>query len=160
MFTQSRNAGWGTRLLGLLAGPHGVDRYTELLDPMWTSEVRATVVRVRRSTPGSITLWLQPNHAVPFRAGQYLTMTVEIDGRRHTRCYSPANAEGGHLIELTIARHDGGVVSGYLCRTARPGMTVGLSAAAGDFIVPTGLPSPPPRRLLLIAGGSGITPVM
>jgi ferredoxin-NADP reductase len=142
--------------MGLLAGPHGVDRYTELVDPMWTSENRATVVRVRRSTPRAVTLWLAPNHPISFKAGQYLTMTLEIDGRRHTRCYSPANAEDGPLIELTIARHDGGIVSQYLHRSARPGMAVGLSAAAGDFVLPT----PRPRRLLLIAGGSGITPVM
>ena len=157
MFTQtSTRAGRRSRLLGLLTGPHGVDRYTELVDPMWTSENRATVVRVRRPSPRSVTLWLQPNHPVGFRAGQYLTVTVEIDGRRHSRCYSPANAESGQLIELTIARHDGGLVSDYLCRAARRGMTVGLSAPAGDFVLPT----PRPRRLVLIAGGSGITPVM
>jgi ferredoxin-NADP reductase len=144
------------RLLALLAGPHGVDRYTELVDPMWTSENRATVVRVQRSTPRSVTLWLQPNHPAPFRSGQYLNVTVEIDGRRHTRCYSPANAEGVPTIELTVARHDGGTVSEYLFRSARPGLTLGLSAAAGDFVLPEKLP----RRLLLIAGGSGITPVM
>ena len=145
-----------SRLLGVLAGPHGVDRYTELVDPMWTSEVRATVVRVRRSTGRSVTLWLQPNRAVAIKAGQYLTVTVEIDGRRHTRCYSPASPEGADVIELTVARHDGGVVSEYLNRAVRPGLTVTLSAAAGDFVLPT----PLPRRLLLIAGGSGITPVM
>ena len=143
-------------LIGLLAGPHGVDRYTELVDPMWTTEIRATVVRVRRSTPQSVTLWLQPNHPVPFRSGQHLTVTVEIDGRRHSRCYSPANAEGVPVIELTVARHPGGVVSEYLYQHARTGMTVGLSGPAGDFV----LPHPLPRRLLLIAGGSGITPVM
>lgn len=160
MFTEmlrtpaSRRA--GSRLLGLLAGPHGVDRYTELVDPMWTSENRATVVRARRSHARSVTVWLQPNHPIGFRAGQHLTVTVEIDGRRHSRCYSPANAEGVPLIELTIARHPGGVVSEYLYRAARPGMTVGLSAAAGDFV----LPKPRPKRLVLIAGGSGITPVM
>ena len=82
MFTQtSTRAGRRSRLLGLLTGPHGVDRYTELVDPMWTSENRATVVRVRRPSPRSVTLWLQPNHPVGFRAGQYLTVTVEIDGR-------------------------------------------------------------------------------
>jgi ferredoxin-NADP reductase len=150
------------RLLALLAGPHGVDRYTELFDPMWTSEQRATVVRVQRSTPRSVTLWLQSNHPTRggdterFRAGQYVTVTVEVDGRRHTRCYSPANAEGVALTELTVARHEGGVVSEFLYRSARPGMTVGLSGPAGDFI----LPERRPRRLLLIAGGSGITPVM
>ena len=163
MFTDSfTRLGLGSRMLRLLAGPHGVDRYTELVDPMWTSEDRASVVRVRRSDR-SVTVWLQPNHPVAFTAGQYLTVTVEVDGRRHSRCYSPANAapggsrkQGVSLIELTIARHPGGVVSEYLHRAARPGMTVGLSAPAGDFVLPT----PLPRRLLLIAGGSGITPVM
>ena len=157
-------------MLALLAGPHGVDRYTELVDPMWTSEDRATVVRVQRSTPRSVTIWLQPNHVgtagrsaatreddpAGFRAGQYVTVTVEIDGRRHSRCYSPANGESVQLIELTVARHDGGLVSEHLYRCAQPGMTVGLSAPAGDFVLPERLP----RRLLLIAGGSGITPVM
>lgn len=157
MFTQSlTDGGRGARLLRLLAGPHGVDRYTELVDPMWTSENRATVVRARRTNARSVTVWLQPNHPVAFTAGQFLTVTVEIDGRRHSRCYSPANAQGVQLIELTIARHDDGVVSEYLYRTARPGMTVGLSDPAGGFVLPT----PRPRRLLLIAGGSGITPVM
>jgi ferredoxin-NADP reductase len=157
MFTQTlAGSRLRSRLLGVLAGPHGVDRYTELVDPMWTSEVRATVVRVRRSTARSVTLWLQPNRAIAVQAGQYLSVTVEIDGRRHTRCYSPANAQGAEVIELTVARHDGGVVSEYLNRAARPGLTVGLSPAAGDFVLPMMLP----RRLLLIAGGSGITPVM
>ena len=165
MFTESlARPRFGSRLLRLLAGPHGVDRFTELLDPMWTSETRATVVRTRRSGR-NLTMWLQPNHPVAFEAGQYVTLTVEIDGRRHSRCYSPANAApGGYrtrrpvapLIELTVARHPGGVVSEYLHRSARSGMTVGLSAPAGDFV----LPATRPRRLLLIAGGSGITPVM
>ena len=157
MFTQMRRAGLRSRLVGLLAGPHGVDRYTELVDPMWTAENRATVVRVDKPTPRSVTLWLRPNHPVTgFRAGQHLAVTVEVDGRRHTRCYSPANAEGAALIELTIARHPGGVVSDHLHRAARPGLVVGLSSPAGDFVLPT----PTPRRLLLVAGGSGITPVM
>lgn len=157
MFTQMlTDAGVRSRLLGLLAGPHGVDRYTELVDPMWTSEVRATVVRVQRPTPRAVTMWLRPNHPLAFRAGQFITATVEIDGRRHSRCYSPANAEDSDLIEFTIARHDDGVVSEYLHRSARPGLTVGLSTPAGDFV----LPDPLPQRMLLIAGGSGITPVM
>ena len=156
MFTHSHTRpGLNSRLLGLLAGPHGVDRYTELVDPLWTSEDRATVVRVRR-TGRNLTLWLQPNHPVSFTAGQHLAVTVEVDGRRHTRCYSPANAEGTPLLELTVARHADGVVSQYLHRTARTGMTVGLSAPAGDFV----LPARRPGRLLLVAGGSGITPVM
>ncbi|MEB3032130.1 flavin reductase family protein [[Mycobacterium] nativiensis] len=100
---------------------------------------------------------LQPNAAFPgFRAGQHLGVTVDINGRRHTRCYSPANAEGQRLIELTVGLHDGGLVSTYLHRYAHPGMVVGLTGGSGDFV----LPAVRPRRILMISGGSGITPVM
>lgn len=157
MFTQTLIRRAARRpLLELLLGPHGVDRYTELVDPLWTTETRATVTAVRRDTPRSVTLTLQPNHPLTHRAGQHVTLAVEIDGRRHQRCYSPANAEGDDGLELTAARHDGGTVSEHLFRHARPGMVVGLSAPAGDFV----LPDARPRRLLLIAGGSGITPVL
>ncbi len=54
----------GSDLVNLLTGPHGVDRYTELLAPTWTrGEGRAKVVEVRRTTPRSVTLVLAPNDA-------------------------------------------------------------------------------------------------
>lgn len=157
MFTQSLKRRVGRApLAGLLMGPHGPDRYTELLDPMWTSEIRATVTGVQHPTPRTVTLLLEPNHPVRWRAGQHVNVTVEIDGRRRTRCYSPANADGSAVLELTITRHPDGVVSEYLCAHARRGMVVGLSEPAGDFV----LPVPRPQRMVFIAGGSGITPVL
>src|ERR1700756_5559339 len=93
----------GSDLVNLLTGPHGVDRYTELLAPTWTrGEARAKVVEVRRTTPRSVTLALAPKNAFAetVKAGKYVTLAVEIDGRRHTRCYSPANAEGTAHLEL------------------------------------------------------------
>ena len=145
-------------LVDLLTGPHGVDRYTELVAPTWTSgEARANVVAVQRQTPRSVTLTLEPNKTFAgFRAGQHINLTVEINGRRRTRCYSPASAEGAAFIELTIGRHDGGVVSTYLCEHARPGMVVGLDSVGGDFV----LPEARPGRILFVSGGSGITPAM
>jgi ferredoxin-NADP reductase len=145
-------------LVDLLTGPHGVDRYTELVAPTWTTgEARAKIVAVRRQTPRSITLTLEPNQAFTgFRAGQHINLTVEIDGRRRTRPYSPASAEGAPCIELTIGRHDGGLVSNYLYEHARPGMVVGLNSVGGEFVMPPA----PPRRILFVSGGSGITPVM
>lgn len=145
-------------LVDLLTGPHGVDRYTELVEPTWTSgEARAKVIAVRRQTPRSVTLTLEPNRVFTgFRAGQHINLTVEIDGRRRTRPYSPASAEGSPYIELTVGRHDGGLASTYLCERARPGMVVGLDSVGGDFV----LPATRPRRILFVSGGSGITPVM
>jgi len=155
-------------LVGILTGPHGVDRYTEVFDRAWTlNDARATVVAVRRQTPRSVTLTLQPNAAWQgrrgersdgkcFSAGQHINLTVEIDGRRRTRCYSPANSEGSPVIELTIGLHDGGLVSQHLFRNAAPGMVVHLDSVGGDFV----LPAQRPRRILLVSGGSGITPVL
>ena len=145
-------------LVDLLTGPHGVDRYTELVAPTWTTgDARAKIVAVRRQTPRSVTLTLEPNRAFTgFRSGQHINLTVEIDGRRRTRPYSPASAEGAPHIELTVGRHDAGLVSNYLYEHARPGMVVGLDSVGGDFVLPT----PRPRRILFVSGGSGITPVM
>jgi stearoyl-CoA 9-desaturase NADPH oxidoreductase len=166
MFTQTlKKRVLGSDLVDLLTGPHGVDRYTELVSPTWTlGEARAKVVDVRRTTPRSVTLTLAPNatftSTYTVKAGQYVNLTVDVDGRRYTRCYSPANAEGSPNLELTIGRHDGGLVSTYLYERARRGMVVGLAGVGGDFVLPTPGPYGRPRRIMFVSGGSGITPVM
>src|SRR5580765_9124036 len=72
----------GSRLVDLLTGPHGVDRYTEIVNPVWTlGEARAEVVDVARTTPRSVTLTLRPNRSFRgFKAGQHVNVRVEIDG--------------------------------------------------------------------------------
>jgi ferredoxin-NADP reductase len=147
------------RLLDAVAGPHGIDRYLEQVRPtLVIGECRAEVVGVERGTEDSVTLTLRPNRAWRgFRAGQFLQVSVEIDGVRHTRCYSPASAEGrGRELEITVKRHPGGLVSNFLAERGRPGMVLGLSQAEGDFH----LPDPRPDSVLLIGAGSGITPLM
>ena len=166
MFTQTKALSLRDRVLrsplvDLLTGPHGVDRYTELVEPTWTlGDSRAKIIAVRRQTPRSVTIALEPNAAFAagpaLRAGQSVNLTIEVDGRRQTRSYSPANAEGAQIIELTIGVHDAGLVSRHLYRNARVGMVVGLDGAGGDFT----LPAVRPRRVLFVSGGSGITPVL
>jgi ferredoxin-NADP reductase len=149
----------GSALAEALTTPHGVDRYIELVRPAFSlREVRAELVAVHRATARSVTLTLRPNaNWAGFRAGQFVRASVEIDGVRHTRCYSPASsAHAGDLVELTAHAQPDGHVSPFLRASARPGMVVSLSPADGDFA----LPDERPRALLLISGGSGITPVM
>ncbi|GAA3578193.1 ferredoxin reductase [Amycolatopsis ultiminotia] len=140
-----------------LLTPHGADRYLELVDPMLVRrEIRGQVTAVRRQTPDSVTFTVRPSRAWQgFRAGQYVRLQVEIDGVRRTRCYSPCGAEGGEL-EFTVKADPDGLVSRHLRDTTRVGTVVGLSPADGDFT----LPSPRPSRIVLISGGSGITPVL
>jgi ferredoxin-NADP reductase len=140
--------------------PYGVDRYLELVHPMLTvRELRAEVTDVHRSTSDSVTLTLRPNRRWRgFTAGQFVRVSVDIDGIRRTRCYSAAGSQhrSDGRIELTVKAHDGGLVSRHLHTWARPGLVVGLAQAEGAFT----LPAVRPPRILLISGGSGITPVL
>jgi ferredoxin-NADP reductase len=147
-------------LVEALAYPHGVDRYVELVRPLLLArDVRAEVMAVRWQTPKSVTLTLRSNENWRgFRAGQFVGVSVEVDGVRLTRPYSPAGSEhapGGEL-ELTVSTHPEGRVSRHLRDHARPGMVLDLTQAEGDFV----LPERRPQRVLLISGGSGITPVL
>ena len=149
----------GSPVVDLLLGPHGIDRYLELIDPRLTlSDARARVVAVDRQTPRAITLTLAANRAFAgFAAGQYLTVGVEIDGVRRIRTYSPASsATDPRRLELTVTAHPGGLVSGHLLTEMAPGRIVHLGAAQGTFTLPGAVPD----RLVLISGGSGITPVL
>lgn len=149
----------GRRLLETIAGPHGIDRYLEQINPtLVIGECRAEVVVVEHGTKESVTLTLRPNRAWRgLRAGQFVQVSVEIDGVRHNRCYSPASSEGcGRELEITVKRHPDGLVSNFLADHAQPGMVLGLSQADGDFH----LPDSRPDSILLIGAGSGITPLM
>ncbi|MDT4983594.1 MAG: stearoyl-CoA 9-desaturase oxidoreductase [Pseudonocardiales bacterium] len=159
----TRPTRWRFSPLGLfeaLATPHGVDRYLELVNPMLTvRDLRAEVTEVHRSTADTVTLTLRPTRQWRgFQAGQFVQVTVEIDGVRRTRCYSPACSQyrDDGRIELTIKAHPDGIVSQFLHANAATGLVVGLAQAAGTFQ----LPQERPGHVLFISGGSGITPVL
>jgi ferredoxin-NADP reductase len=148
-----------SQFVDLLVGPHGIDRYLELIRPDITvRDARARIVAVRRQTARSVTLTVKPNEAWGgFMAGQFVKVGVEIDGVRRTRTYSPASSQhGGGVIELTVTTHPDGLVSGHLRHAADLGTILHLGEAQGEFV----LPDRRPRRLYLISGGSGVTPVL
>ncbi|MGW4062194.1 ferredoxin reductase [Amycolatopsis sp. NPDC004747] len=139
-----------------LLTPHGMDRYLELVDPMLVRrEIRGLVTAVRKQTPDTVTLTVRPSRAWPgFTAGQYVRLQVEIDGVRRTRCYSPCGSQYDGELEFTVKEQ--GLVSGHLNRAIGVGSVVNLSTPDGGFT----LPAERPDRVLLISGGSGVTPVL
>lgn len=149
-----------SRLAERLTYPHGVDHYLQYLNPNWaTGSVRAKVLSVHSQTPDTVTLQLAPNSVwAGFKPGQFVRLTVNIDGRLHTRCFSPAQSQhrADGMIELTAKLHAKALVTRYLRDQLAIGTSVGLSQADGEFA----LPDKRPERILLISGGSGITPVM
>jgi ring-1,2-phenylacetyl-CoA epoxidase subunit PaaE len=110
---------------------------------------------------GAVTLTLRdPSGAkIRFTPGQFFSVLVEVEGAPLRRAYSAASsALVEETIELTIKEVEGGRVSGLLNRSARAGDRLRVLGPSGSFTVtPT---RGARRRLLLIAGGSGITPMM
>ena len=148
-----------SRVVTALAEPHGVDRYLNLVNPLWSvRDVRARVLAVARHTPDTVTMTLRPNGMwAGAQAGQYVRFGVDIDGVRRVRCFSLAgSAAVTDTIEITAKVNPDGTVSRWLAAHARPGLLVHLSQAEGEFTLPARLGA----HVLLISGGSGITPVM
>ncbi|MDN5930935.1 MAG: ferredoxin reductase, partial [Pseudonocardia sp.] len=115
------------------------------------------VVGIRRETARATTVTIRPGRAwTGHRAGQYVRIGVDIDGVRHWRTYSLSGPEGDPNITITVQALPDGRVSRHLVDATPVGSIVRLEPATGDFV----LASPPPRKLLMITAGSGITPVM
>lgn len=161
-----------SKTVAALTAPHGVDRYLEMFNPMWAAdEVRARVVDIKRENPAAVgsapvaTLTLQPTSTWRgHRAGQYVQVGVELPGsaKRLTRCFSissPASLPG-ERITLTIRANDEGQVSKYLVNEAEVGQMLHLSQADGQFTIHESAATPTNNHLVMISGGSGITPVM
>ena len=128
------------------------------LHPMLSlTEVRARVVKVINETNSAKTFVLQPNAlwqgAV---AGQFVSVQVEIAGRRVSRMYSLSSRPGARRLAITVQRQPTGVVSNHLHEKLRAGDVLTISQAMGEFVLPAELPS----KILLLSAGSGITPVM
>jgi ferredoxin-NADP reductase len=85
-----------------------------------------------------------------------IRLTAE-DGYQAERSYSIASRPSDELIALTVERVEGGEVSPYLLDTLRAGDRLELRGPIGGYFVWTCSDNSP---LWLIAGGSGITPLM
>ena len=92
-------------------------------------------------------------------AGQYLNLALTIGGRRVNRSYTIASSPTRNAYcEISVKKTPGGYASHHLHDTWREGQLVKVSAPAGKFVF-AGAPSDP-LRVVLIAGGIGITPMM
>lgn len=96
---------------------------------------------------------------LPFKAGQYITLSKRIDGQDITRCYSICEPPSAGTLSVGVKRVDKGVFSNYLNQQLAVGDQLTVAGPFGDFIFdPSTHPSG--QALTLIAAGSGITPIM
>ncbi|HJL05911.1 MAG TPA: ferredoxin--NADP reductase [Polyangiaceae bacterium LLY-WYZ-15_(1-7)] len=118
------------------------------------------VAEVVRETADAVSLYLEELDGTPltFTPGQFMSLDVEVDGKVLRRAYSLASpALEGHAPHVTIKRVEGGRVSNHLNDHAKPGDVLQALGPSGAFTLE---PDPTHERtVVLVAGGSGITPI-
>jgi ferredoxin-NADP reductase len=118
----------------------------------------ATVTEAVAETPRVRTLTLDIPGWTGHRAGQHVDVRLTSeDGYQAERSYSLASAPG-EPPALTVERLDDGEVSPYLVDEVRSGDVFELRGPIGGYFVWDADGSPDP--IFLVAGGSGIVPLM
>ncbi|MEO8701694.1 MAG: ferric reductase-like transmembrane domain-containing protein [Kofleriaceae bacterium] len=123
----------------------------------WSGELR--VARIFQETPDVKTFrFVAPDGGpLPFThtAGQYMNLALMIDGKRVNRSYTIASSPTrSAYCEISVKRD--GLASKHLHANLKEGDTLKISAPAGKFFF-AGHES---ERVVLVAGGVGITPMM
>jgi ferredoxin-NADP reductase len=91
------------------------------------------------------------------RAGQHLDVRLTADdGYRAERSYSIASPPG-EPVAITVERLDDGEVSPYLVDVVRPGDALEVRGPIGGYFI---WDETKPDPVLLVAGGSGVAPLM
>jgi len=150
----------GSRAIASVATPHTVDHYLDQVHPMLAvNNVRGRVVEVIHETGTASTVVLRPNRTWKgFKPGQHVQFGVEVEGKRRVRCFSVSSStqRNDGLFSVSVKAHPDGYVSQFLHNELKPKTLVYLSQAEGEFVLPDEVPD----NLLLMSGGSGITPMM
>lgn len=120
--------------------------------------IRVAEVIAETADAHSLVLAIPPHLAAAFayRPGQYLTVRLPDGDGAVARCYSLSSSPDTDAdLKITVKRVRDGQASNWICDHVRPGSTLDLAPPAGSFT-----PASLDDDLLLVAGGSGITPVL
>jgi 3-ketosteroid 9alpha-monooxygenase subunit B len=118
-----------------------------------TADARSLVFKVPDG-PGAAPI---PADRLRYAPGQFLTLRVPSDrtgsvARCYSLCSSPFTDDA---LTVTVKRTVDGYASNWLCDNAHPGMKIHVLAPSGTFV-----PKTLDTDFLLLAAGSGITPMM
>ncbi len=116
----------------------------------------ATVSAIERLAEDVIGLHLTLDRPITYAAGQYAELSIPgIDGGRSYSFARSCPPDGCTAVEFHVRLLPGGAFSGWLADGARVGDGLALSGPAGAFTLRAA-----PRPLLLVAGGTGLAPIL
>jgi len=125
----------------------------------WGDRFRLELIEVEEQTHDAKSLHFRVPEGIELRAkpGQFLTLDLNIDGKKVTRSYTVCSSplKTGQA-EITPKRTKNGYVSAFLNERAAPGLVVNASGPYGQFY----FDEERHTEIVLIAGGSGITPMI
>lgn len=111
----------------------------------------------RQLTPTSWDFAFRPAAPVRFQPGQYMELTLPhsgTDARGWRRVFSIAAAPASGEVRFGVRLPDKPSSFKTALMALQPGTSVTATSVSGDFI----LPADPGQKLLLLAGGIGVTP--
>ncbi len=130
-------------------------------DPRWEHGYHSLRVRrVIQETPDTRSFVLDVPAELAelfrYRAGQFCTFRVHVDGEEQSRCYSMSSApETDTDLTVTVKRVPGGLVSNWFHDHVAEGDMLEVTKPAGVFCLDQGH-----GPVVAFVGGSGVTPVM
>lgn len=130
----------------------------EFLSGDQTATVETTLESVEELTPTiyGVTLRLVHPPTITFTAGQFVNVEVPGSADRGARAFSMANPPSNDThVELIVKRLPGGQFGRYLESAARLGDTIRLHGPLGSLRV-----RPSYRKIIMVAGGSGLAPLI
>ncbi|WP_017731609.1 ferredoxin--NADP reductase [Nafulsella turpanensis] len=118
------------------------------------------IKEVVQETADAISIFFeQPEEPITYKPGQFFTLIPTVDGKKVRRAYSVCTSPYTDPHPgVTVKRVEGGVVSNFLNNQLKAGDTLEVMEPMGNFtIVPDANKK---RHIVLLGGGSGITPLM
>lgn len=135
-------------------------KWAEYVERLHPRKIQLKVADIIPETSSAKTLRLvsAEKYLPPFQAGQYINLSVVIDGIRTSRPYSISSSPNqSGFYDITVKRIDNGFVSDYLLDKVQVGDIIEAGSPTGNFYYN---PLFHGKDLVFIAGGSGITPFM
>lgn len=123
--------------------------------------LKLKVVEITRETADAITMHFEnpENQPVPYKSGQFLTLILPIGGKSVRRAYSLCSAPfEGKRLSVTVKRVSNGLMSNFLPDNVKVGDLIEVMAPIGNFCLEP--KENETRTVVLLGGGSGITPLM
>jgi ferredoxin-NADP reductase len=138
-----------------------IDQYAanfwlQKINPLWSfTEALGKIVKKETPAQDMVSLTFQFNrHFDVGQAGQHHPLFVNVKGIRYERSYSLTQIDERHVL-LTVKKVEQGKVSSWLVEQSQVGDVLEFGQPYGDMLLPE-----PAKPMILLAAGSGITPML